>query len=287
MDSKTLIRTHLDEAHAMETALVTNLAAHIALTTDPDYRALLERHLDETRRQVANIDRRRKAVGRSRRPNPIAAGLGLARDLAGQALVLTKGPIDGLRTANQRERMLKNAKDECATEALEIATYDAIEALATQLDEPEIAALAARHREEEVRMLADLRALIPTLAARPGKAETPQAGKTETPQPGNPIAGYDELNAGQIVARLSQLTQDQLAAVLAYERAHRNRRAVIEKGDELTATPPWTGYDEDSVEAILERLNGALAGAVRDYESRHRRRVEVLEAAQRELSGSA
>ena len=38
MDPKTLIRTHLDEAHAMETALVTNLAAHIALTTDPDYR---------------------------------------------------------------------------------------------------------------------------------------------------------------------------------------------------------------------------------------------------------
>jgi len=43
MDSKTLIRTHLDEAHAMETALVTNLAAHIALTTDPDYRALLDK----------------------------------------------------------------------------------------------------------------------------------------------------------------------------------------------------------------------------------------------------
>ncbi len=128
-------------------------------------------------------------------------------------------------------------------------------------------------------MLADLRALIPTLAAR--------AGKTETPQAGNPIAGYDELNAGQIVARLSQLTQDQLAAVLAYERARRNRRAVIEKAEQLTATPPWAGYDEDSVEAILERLNGALAGAVRDYESRHRRRVEVLEAAQRELSGSA
>ena len=128
-------------------------------------------------------------------------------------------------------------------------------------------------------MLADLRALIPTLAAR--------AGTTETPQAGNPIAGYDDLNAGQIVARLSQLTQDQLAAVLAYERAHRNRRAVIEKAEQLTATPPWAGYDEDSVEAILERLTGALAGAVRDYESRHRRRVEVLEAAQRELSGSA
>ena len=160
--------------------------------------------------------------------------IGLAETVVGQALTLAKGPLDLVRGGlSTQERLLKNAKDECATEALEIATYDAIEALATQLDEPEIAALAARHREEEVRMLADLRALIPTLAAR--------AGKTETPQAGNPIAGYDELNAGQIVARLSQLTQDQLAAVLAYERAHRNRRAVIEKAEQLTATPPWAG----------------------------------------------
>ena len=179
MDSKTLIRTHLDEAHAMETALVTNLAAHIALTTDPDYRALLERHLDETRRQVANIDRRRKAVGRSRRPNPIAAGLGLARDLAGQALVLTKGPIDGLRTANQRERMLKNAKDECATEALEIATYDALETLAKSAGDNPTARLAREHRAQEERMLSDLRAVIARLAVDTYESRTGEEAKPQ------------------------------------------------------------------------------------------------------------
>ena len=127
-------------------------------------------------------------------------------------------------------------------------------------------------------MLADLRALIPTLAAR--------AGKTETPQAGNPIADYDELNAGQVVARLSQLSQDQLAAVLAYERAHRDRRAVIEKAEQLTATR----RGRDTTRTQPRRSSAArrhVAGAVRDYESRHRRRVTVLEAAQRELSGSA
>ena len=82
-------------------------------------------------------------------------------------------------------------------------------------------------------MLADLRALIPTLAAR--------AGKTETPPAGSRSPDYDELNAGQVVARLSQLTQDELAAVLAYERAHRNRRAVVEKAEQLTATPAVGG----------------------------------------------
>jgi ferritin-like metal-binding protein YciE len=163
MDPKTLTRSHLDEAHAMETALVTNLTAHIALTTDPDYRALLERHLEETRAQVRNIERRRKAVGHARR-NPIRAGVGLARDIAGQALVLTKGPLDALRTADQHDRMLKNARDECATEALEIATYDVLETVAKAAGDNPTAKLAADHRKQEERMLADLRAVIARLA---------------------------------------------------------------------------------------------------------------------------
>jgi ferritin-like metal-binding protein YciE len=184
MDPKTLTRTYLDEAHAMETALVTNLSAHIALTTDPDYRALLERHLEETRAQVRNIERRRKVVGRGRR-NPIAAGFGLARDIAGQALVLTKGPLDGLRTADQRERMLKNARDECATEALEIATYDVLETVAKAAGDNPTAKLAADHRKQEERMLTDLRAVIARLAvdtyeSRTGDDAVPQVKAAAT-----------------------------------------------------------------------------------------------------------
>jgi ferritin-like metal-binding protein YciE len=184
MDPKTLTRSHLDEAHAMETALVTNLTAHIALTTDPDYRALLERHLEETRAQVRNIERRRKAVGHARR-NPIRAGVGLARDIAGQALVLTKGPLDALRTADQHDRMLKNARDECATEALEIATYDVLETVAKAAGDNPTAKLAADHRKQEERMLADLRAVIARLAvdtfeSRTGEDAVPQVKAAAT-----------------------------------------------------------------------------------------------------------
>jgi ferritin-like metal-binding protein YciE len=267
------LNRYLNEALATERALVSTLAAHIAMTPRGEYRTLLERHLGETRRHASALSQYATAPDGS----IVNLAIGIAETVVGQALTLAKGPLDLLRGGTStEERLLKNAKDECATEALEIATYDAIEALATQLGEEAIVDLARDHRAEEERMLADLRALIPGLAAE---------ARTETPA--FPIADYDELNAGQIVARLSQLSQDQLAAVLAYERAHRNRRAVIEKAEQLTATPPWAGYDEDSVEAIVERLTGALAGAVRDYESRHRRRVTVLEAAQRELSGSA
>ena len=49
------------------------------------------------------------------------------QSLVGQALALGKGPFDLLRGASAEEKLLKNAKDESATEALEIATYRALE----------------------------------------------------------------------------------------------------------------------------------------------------------------
>ncbi len=264
------LNRYLNEALATERTLITTLAAHLAMTPSGPYRRLLERHLRETRAHAEALDEHATAQDTSL----INHALGLAETVVGQALTLAKGPLDLLRGGTSTaERLLKNAKDECATEALEIATYDAIEALATQLDETEIADLAVRHRAEEERILADLRAIIPTLAA--------EARTTF------PIQDYDDLNAGQIVARLSQLGQDELAAVLAYEQANRNRRAVVEKAQQLTTAPPWPGYDDATTEEVLERLDQDHAGAVRDYEARHRRRVSVLEAAQRELSGSA
>ena len=48
-----------------------------------------------------------------------------------------------------------------------------------------------------------------------------------------PIAGYDTLAASQIVARLDGLAADQLATVAAYEAAHRNRKTVLGKLDQL------------------------------------------------------
>jgi hypothetical protein len=101
-----------------------------------------------------------------------------------------------------------------------------------------------------------------------------------------PWPGYDELNVGQVLARLSELSQRELAGVASYERANRNRRSVLERVDALTADEPWPGYDDEDPDAILRRVRGGgrLASTVRDYEARHRRRVPVLEAAQRELA---
>ena len=55
----------------------------------------------------------------------------------------------------------------------------------------------------------------PTLAAPPASAL--------------PIPEYDELSASQVVGRLEGLTDADLATVLAYESAHRNRRTILGK----------------------------------------------------------
>jgi hypothetical protein len=48
------------------------------------------------------------------------------------------------------------------------------------------------------------------------------------------IPDYDELSASQVVERLDGLRPDELAAVRAYEDAHRGRRTILFKIDQLT-----------------------------------------------------
>src|SRR5215212_2055483 len=146
--ARALIVQHLQEAHATEQALVTNLRAHISMTPRGAYRESLERHLAETQQQERAIARRIREIGRDR--GVIAAAYGLVTTIVGQALVLTKGPFDLLRGGTDGdEKLLKNARDEVVTEALEIATYDALEALAKAIGDDATARLAARHRGQE------------------------------------------------------------------------------------------------------------------------------------------
>jgi hypothetical protein len=48
------------------------------------------------------------------------------------------------------------------------------------------------------------------------------------------IPDYDELSASQVVERLDGLSASDLAAVRAYEEAHRGRRTILFKIDQLT-----------------------------------------------------
>ncbi len=307
---RALLLQHLEEAHATEQALVTNLRAHITMTPRGSYRTSLERHLEETQQHERAVARRIREIGRDR--GIVRAAYGVLTTAVGQALVLTKGPLDLLRGGPSGEqKLLKNARDEVVTEALEIAIYDAIEALAKAVGDEPTARLAARHRADEETMLGELRRHIPRLAeavalaragGKPsfdwgttGAAETvkrtaktarrPRVSKTQPP-----TTEYPKLTASEAVGKLPGFTQQQLKDTVAWERAHRKRATVIERAQSLQEDEPFGGYDDLTARDVAQRLTDAdeaTVRRVREYEGRHQRRVEVLETAQRQLSGTS
>jgi len=320
--ARAMVLQYLQEAHATEQALASTLTAHISMTPRGSYRSLLERHLTETQQQDRAIGRRIREIGNDR--GVLSAAYGLAQSIVGQVLVLTKGPVDMLRGASGEEKLLKNAKDEAATEALEIATYDALEELALAIGDETTAKLAARHRAQEERMLEQLRRHIPKLthavvqaraggrpsydwettgaadgvrkAARTAQRKASSGGRKaqsrsrSAKRDAAPLSDYDSLTASQVVAKLTDFTQEQLAQTVAYERANRNRATVVERAQALQENEPFPGYDDLTARDVAARVRDAdeaTAARVREYEGRHQRRVEVLETAQRQLSTSS
>lgn len=160
---------YLYEAHATELMITQTLTAHIAMTPKGDYRDLLERHLRQTRDHARRIQellaRREQARGL------MQVGYGLATGAVSQALSLGRLPVDLVRGMSGEEKLLKNARDESANEATEIAVYLAIEEVAAAVGDTEAANLARSIREDEERMLEQLQELIPRLASDVLRAE--------------------------------------------------------------------------------------------------------------------
>ena len=152
---------YLGEAHASEVGLVSVLQSQIAMTPRGSYREGLEKHLGETREHARRIQERLGELEQGR--NPVQALLGVAETLISQTVALSKTPFDLVRGTGGEEKVLKNAKDACATEALEIATYSALERLATKVGDEQTAKLAASIRADEERMLKRIMREIPKL----------------------------------------------------------------------------------------------------------------------------
>jgi ferritin-like metal-binding protein YciE len=311
---------YLEEAHATERTLIRVLQSQIAMTPRGSYRTAIETHLRETRQHADRVGRRLQQLGHG--GNPLMAALGLAETVAGQALALGKTPFDLLRGTGGAEKVLKNAKDTSATEALEIATYTAIERLARDVGDDETAELAASIRADEERMLARVVREIPKLTdamlggrydvSKTGAADavrqTSRAAKRQARQarkvPGVTraegqlkgavasaddlaIPRYDALTADEILSRLAELSQIELGRLDSYERRNQNRATVLNRIDTLRADEPWPGYDEltaAEVQAVLGEGDDARAGEVLGYERAHKNRAGVMRAAERERS---
>ncbi len=330
---------YLNEAQGNEQGLVRVLQSQIAMTPSGSYRSILETHLGETRDHADRVAKRLKELGQG--GNPITAVVGAVQGVAGQALALGKTPLDLVRGTGGEEKVLKNAKDACATEGLEIATYTAIERLAQKIGDEQTAKLAASIRADEERMLDRVLREIPKLTdavvraevdgnpsydvtttgaadavreagetARKSTAKTAASAKRTARQarkvPGVAqaegqvkgavaseqdlaIARYDSLNADEITAKLTELSQVDLAKVDSYERKHDNRSTILSRVASLRGDEPWAGYDELTAAEVVSALSGIddeQVSKVRGYERAHKNRAGVIKAAERELANA-
>lgn len=152
---------YLDEARAGELALVRVLQSQIAMAPAGSFRSGLETHLEETREHARLVGQR---IGELRSGfDPVRLAVGVAEAVVGQAVALSKTPLDLVRGHGGAEQDLKNAKDAAATEALEIATYTAIVRLAERAGDEETAELARGILRQEQVMLERLLREVPAL----------------------------------------------------------------------------------------------------------------------------
>jgi ferritin-like metal-binding protein YciE len=169
---------YLNEAYGKEKQLETALQAHIGMTTRAPYKKRLQDHLKETKAHARDVGRRIKALGGQTNGMGVTAAASTLQTAANKAAALAQGPLHMARGTGEQEKLLKNAKTEYQDEAEEIATYTAIETLATTVGDQETAQLARRIKREEERMANFLERLIPQLTKAVATAEIPAAQRS-------------------------------------------------------------------------------------------------------------
>ena len=96
------------------------------------------------------------------------------------------------------------------------------------------------------------------------------------------IPDYPDLNVRDVVERLPELSDEDLAKVRRFEENHENRQGVLRAIDRLEADrmplPNYGGMTVDEVSAQVETLDAEKLQAVREYEASHNNRVTVMRA---------
>lgn len=136
---QTKLGDYVEDAHAMETNVLQMLGSMISTTSDPEIRAELERHKEQTEAQEQRLRDRLEALGRSpaiRKETQTIVG------------ALMKGVADQVRG----DKPGKNARDGYVTEHMEIAAYELLERLAERAGDGETAEVARRNKREEEQM---------------------------------------------------------------------------------------------------------------------------------------
>ena len=287
---------YLNEAHAHETGLVRVLQEQIAMTPRGSYRDALELHLRETRQHASRVQGRLRELGEG--GSLLQAGIGLAESVVAQGLALGKAPFDLLRGTGGEEKVLKNAKDAAATEALEIATYTSLERLANALGDTETARLAVSLRRDEERMLERILREIPELTDAVVGADVHGAGSYDVTETGAADAARSAARTTQATARQAtrrtrgaaesaERTARRTTRAAAGEVARQTRRATAgtqapgtaqdaAAGEQDLPIAGYAGLNVGQVTGRLSDLSQAELAAIAAYEREHDNRTTVL-----------
>jgi ferritin-like metal-binding protein YciE len=277
-NGKDKVLQYLDEAYAHERALVSVLSSQIAMTPRGSYRSALETHLRETRNHADRVGRRRKALGGGR--GPLASVVGLAETVVGQALAISKTPIDMVRGSGGEEKILKNAKDACATEALEIATYTALERVARVVGDKETADLAASIRADEEKMLDRVTRELPKLADAVVRADVKGDHSFDATKTGaadaTRAAGRKAASKARKTTKTAKRESRQARKVPGVARAEGAvKGAAASQGD--LAIARYDALTADEITSKLASLSQVDLAKVQAYERKNENRATILE----------
>jgi ferritin-like metal-binding protein YciE len=275
--SEQKVLQYLSEAHASELALVSTLQSQILIAPRGAYRRVLESHQRETRDHARRLERRMNELGR--KGEPLRGVIGLAEGAIGQIIALSKMPLDLIRGNGGEERVLKDAKDACAAEALEIATYTALERLANAVDDATTAGLAASIRADEEKMLERVLHAIPRLADAVVAVEVEGEDSYELTDTGAADAlreageGAKE-NVQKLESRAKRGARN-ARKVPGVARAEQQVKAAVVSEDSL----PIADYDKLTANEIVDKLSGLSQvdlAKVESYERANRERSTIL-----------
>ncbi len=274
-EQKTL--QYLQEAHALELGLVHQLKSQILISPRGAYRKALEAHLEETRAHAQRVGARAEELGEGR--GLTGAIVGLAQGVVVQVLALAKAPYDMLRGDGGEEKVLKSARDSAAAEALEIATYTALERFARSVGDEQTAELAASIRGEEERMLERVLRAIPRLAEAVASGEVKGKRSYDITQTGaadraREIGESAKEATGRVQSKVRRTARG-ARKVPGVARTEGRLKGAVASAEDLAIS----GYDELTASEIVERLSGLSQvdlAKVQSYEGRGQKRSTIL-----------
>jgi len=205
--------------------------------------------------------------------------LGFTEGLVSQALALGKTPFDLLRGSGGEEKVLKNAKDAAATEALEIATYTALERLADRVGDQRTAKLATSIRADEQRMLERIMREIPKLTDAVVGSDVRGNGSYDITKTGAADSARETAGEVKQAARKTKTqakrTARQARKVPGVAQAEGQAKGAVASEQDL-AIPR---YDSLTAEEILDKLTGLSQinlAKIDSYERKNHNRSTVL-----------